>query len=289
MYTTELETACRLAREAGTVILDHYSREIIAEEKLGVDNFYEPVTAADRAASRVVVDGLRSAFHDDAVLSEEEADDPGHRLSRERAWIIDPIDGTAGFVKKDGDFGVQIGLTDRGRPVLGVVFLPYLDKIYFAAKGLGSFCETKGERRRLEVSREAEFAEMKLAVTKNHMSERMQRIVEEFGFAAEVRRGSVGLKIGLIAERLCDIYIHPSPRTKVWDTCGPQVILEEAGGRMTDLFGEPLVYDAEDLQNHNGILATNGAAHDAAVERLDRLMREFGRVRIDVRQKASAS
>ena len=286
MFERELDTACRLAHDAGKLILEHYAREIIAEEKLGVDNFYEPVTIADREASEIIVAGLAESFSDDAILSEEEKDDVSHRLSKNRTWIIDPIDGTAGFVKKDGDFGVQIGLILDGQPVLGVVHLPYLEKTYFAAPGHGSFCQENGIKTPMSVSGKTDFTEMNLAVTKNHPSERMQRILEEFAFKTQVKRGSVGLKIGLIAEQICDIYIHPSPRTKLWDTCAPQIILEEAGGRMTDLFGFPLIYDAEDLQNHNGILATNSSSHERAVEKLRGLMNEFGRLRVVPKQRA---
>ena len=124
MYETELEIAQALAREAGETILDYYAKEIIAEEKLGVDNFYEPVTEADRMASRIIVEGLSQAFPDDAVLSEEEKDDPLARLTKKRSWIVDPIDGTAGFVQKDGDFAVQIGLADEGEPIVGIVYPP---------------------------------------------------------------------------------------------------------------------------------------------------------------------
>ena len=124
------------------------------------------------------------------------------------------------------------------------------------------------------------LSEMTVAVSRNHPSARMSRIVEHFDFRGVVRRGSVGLKVGLIADRTCDIYIHPSPRTKLWDTCGPQIILEEAGGRFTDLFGEDIRYNRAELRNLNGILATNGASHAAAVARLRRLLAEFGRVRI---------
>src|ERR1043165_4180233 len=110
MYERELEIAEGLARKAGTVILDFYAKEIVEEQKLSVDNFYEPVTEADRTASRVIVDGLAEAFPDDAVLSEEEKDDPVARLTKKRVWIVDPIDGTAGFVKKDGAFAAHLGL-----------------------------------------------------------------------------------------------------------------------------------------------------------------------------------
>ena len=115
----------------------------------------------------------------------------------------------------------------------------------------------------------------------------MNRVIKDFGFRNHCRRGSVGLKIGLIAEGKCDIYIHLSPRTKLWDICAPQIILEEAGGKLTDIFGSRARYDIEDLQNHNGILASNGAAHDEAVKRLKPLLTEFGHMRVKTSRKAS--
>ena len=121
---------------------------------------------------------------------------------------------------------------------------------------------------------------MKLAVTRHHWSNKMNRVIDDFAFNDLCRRGSVGLKIGLIAEGNCDIYIHLSPRTKLWDTCAPQIILEEAGGKLTDIFGSRMRYDIEDLQNHNGIMASNGVSHDDAVKRLKPLLTEFGRMRI---------
>ncbi|MGH7782299.1 MAG: 3'(2'),5'-bisphosphate nucleotidase CysQ family protein [Candidatus Binatia bacterium] len=280
MFENELEAAVTIAREAGKLVLEHYAREIIAEEKLGADNFYEPVTAADRDASSLIVKHLAAVFPDDAILSEEADDDTANRLSKKRSWIIDPIDGTAGFVKKDGDFSVQIGLAIDGEAVAGVVFMPFHDILYSASKGGGSYAFHGTDTPvRLAVSQKTDFARMKLALTRNHYSEKMARIIEAFHFAATVRRGSVGLKIGLIAEQICDIYIHPSPRTKLWDTCSPQIILEEAGGKLTDLFGSPLKYDIADVQNHNGILATNGLSHDRAVEHLRPVLNQLGRRR----------
>jgi 3'(2'), 5'-bisphosphate nucleotidase len=278
MLENELKVAIDLARAAGARILEFYALEIIAEQKLGADNFSEPVTIADKTASRIIVDGLTEAFPTDAILSEEEADNMKTRLEAEKVWIIDPIDGTWGFIKKDGDFGVQIGLSERGEAVLGVVFLPVHNQLFYAVKDAGTFLiESDGEPKRLTVSDETDFTAMNLASSRNHRSEKMHRIIDEFGFRQEIQRGSVGLKIGLIAQRLADIYIHLSPRTKFWDSCAPQIILEEAGGRMTDLFGARLRYDLHDVQNHNGILASNGTAHDAAVRQLRGLLNEFGR------------
>jgi 3'(2'), 5'-bisphosphate nucleotidase len=282
MFELELETALRLAREAGAKVLEFYALEIIAEEKLGLDNFAEPVTAADRASSRIIVDGLHATFPADFVLSEEEADDPSKRTRSNRVWITDPIDGTWGFIKKDGDFAVQIGLAVDGEPVIGVVYLPAHGLLYYGSKGNGAFVikGVDGDPHRLQASDNVEFSAMNLAVSRNHRSPKITRIVREFGLKKEIQRGSVGLKVGLVAEAVCDLYIHLSPRTKFWDTCGPQVILEEAGGRLTDLFGERIRYEISDVQNHGGIVATNGPAHEMIISRLRPLLNEFGRLKV---------
>jgi 3'(2'), 5'-bisphosphate nucleotidase len=106
----------------------------------------------------------------------------------------------------------------------------------------------------------------------------MDKVVRVFGLKEEVLRGSVGIKIGLIIEQQCDLYIHLSPRTKQWDTCAPEIILHEAGGRLTDLFGRPLPYNKAELQNRNGVVASNGTAHDKIITSLQPLLEQFGRV-----------
>ncbi len=281
MPVNELDAAIAVARKAGAAILEHYSSDIISENKIGVDNRSEPVTAADREASRIIVEGIEELFPGDAILSEEEADKLEERLSNTRVWFVDPIDGTAGFIKKDGDFAVQIGLAENGVAVLGVVYLPAKDILYSAVRGGGSFVSENGGRaRRVKVSAKTDFTEMDLAVSRDHRSPKMSRIVQELGLRKEVERGSVGVKIGLIAEQTCDLYIHLSHRTKFWDTCGPQVILEEAGGRLTDLFGNDFRYDLGNVQNLNGILASNGVAHASAVERLTPILHKLGRYKL---------
>jgi 3'(2'), 5'-bisphosphate nucleotidase len=277
MLEKELRTAKELAVKAGRVILGHYERGFEALEKVGADDHLEPVTVADIEASRLIVDGLAAAFPNDAILSEEEPDNTDKRLSSKRVWIIDPLDGTAGFVKRDGDFAVQIGLAVDGKPAAGIVYLPYHRKMYSAVRGCGAFLDSGESETVLSTSSLIDPSKMTAAVTRNHLTERILRTIEYFDFDNVVRRGSVGLKTGLIAERECDVYIHPSPRTKLWDTCAPQIILEEAGGRITDIFGGELNYRRRDLQNRNGIVATNGAAHDLIIDKLQPLLREFGR------------
>jgi 3'(2'),5'-bisphosphate nucleotidase len=204
MLEKELEAAITLAREAGAKILEYYALEIIAEEKLGADNFLEPVTEADRAASRMIVAGLMDRFPDDGILSEEETDEIEIRTSARRAWIIDPIDGTKGFIHKNGDFGVQIGLADAGEAVLGVVYLPARDTLYYAAKGMGAFVIKNGlEPERLTVSGKTDIGEMRLAVSSSHPSAKMKEVARELGIRNVRQNGSVGLKVGLIAEQIC--------------------------------------------------------------------------------------
>jgi 3'(2'), 5'-bisphosphate nucleotidase len=118
---------------------------------------------------------------------------------------------------------------------------------------------------------------MHLAASRSHRSPRMNKVITRFGFREEVQRGSVGIKVGLLIEQQCDVYIHLSPRTKQWDTCAPEIILSEAGGRMSDLFGYPLNYNVPDVQNRNGLVASNGASHDQIIETLAPLLQEFGR------------
>ncbi|HMS43239.1 MAG TPA: 3'(2'),5'-bisphosphate nucleotidase CysQ [Pyrinomonadaceae bacterium] len=276
----ELETAINLAKNAGDLILEFYKKGFAVEEKRTKDNNTEPVTEADRASSKLIIEGLKLIFPEDGILSEEEIDLP-ERLTKKRVWMIDPIDGTRSFVEKKDDFAVQIGLTENGKAIVGVVFQPISNRLYFAAKDAGAFyIENDGEPQKLLVSDKTDFAEMILAVSRSHRSGKMTQLVETFGFKNELPHGSVGLKIGLLARQHADLYIHLSPRTKFWDSCAPQIILEEAGGKLSDIFGEEIIYNIEEVQNYNGILATNGGSHQAVVAKLKPLLAKFGRLKV---------
>jgi 3'(2'), 5'-bisphosphate nucleotidase len=275
-YEREVRVALRLARAAGAEALKFYGGPLKIRDKTGHD---DPVTQADYAANRVIMPALEREFPEDGLLSEETTD-TARRLSKRRVWMIDPIDGTKGFIEGNGDFAVQIGLAVEGRAVVGVVYQPVPDLLHWAARGAGAWVvrrETGATR--LRVSGETEPLRMRLAASLSHRSPRMDRIVKAFGFTEEVRRGSVGIKIGLIVEQQCDLYITLSSRTHQWDTCAPEAILAEAGGRLTDLWGQPVSYNAEDTRNHNGVAATNGACHALVTRTLKPLLAEFGRAR----------
>ena len=275
-YEGELKIAIELARAAGAAILAQYKKPLRVEQKANADDI-EPVTQADRIANELIVNGLNKEFPRDGILAEESIDTE-RRLSKSRVWMVDPLDGTNGFIDGNGDFAVQIGLVEEAQPVVAVVYLPLSDTLYRAVLGGGTWIERpQSDPESVHVSDRKTFAEMRLAASRSHRSPRMNRVVERFGFREEVQRGSVGIKIGLLVEQQCDVYIHLSPRTKQWDTCAPQLVLTEAGGRVTDLFGKPLNYNVPDVNNRNGLVASNGVSHGLIIETLAPLLAEFGR------------
>jgi len=220
---------------------------------------------------------LSAEFPDDGILAEESIDTE-RRLGKRRVWMVDPLDGTTGFIQGNGDFAVQIGLVDNAECVVAVVYQPLTGVMYRAAQRGGSWIERPDfPLQRATVSDHRQLAEMRLAASRSHRSPRMNRVVTSLGFREEVQRGSVGIKVGLIVEQQCDVYIHLSPRTKQWDTCAPQLVLTEAGGQLTDLFGKPLSYNVPDVQNRNGLVATNGTSHEQVIKSLAPLLAEFGR------------
>ena len=278
-YDRELRVACELARAAGAAILEHYESPLNIRQKRSADDV-EPVTQADTIANDLIVSRLKREFPDDGILAEESIDTK-RRLEKSRVWMVDPLDGTNGFIDGNGDFAVQIGLTEAGQCVLGVVYQPLPGVLYRAVLGYGTWIERPNfEPQRAAVSEARDLSTMRLAASRSHRSPRMNKVVTQFGFKEEVQRGSVGIKIGLIIERQCDVYMHLSSRTKQWDTCAPEVILTEAGGRLTDLFGYPLSYNVPDVQNRNGLVASNGVSHNQIIETLAPLLEEFGRQRV---------
>ncbi|HEV8370992.1 MAG TPA: 3'(2'),5'-bisphosphate nucleotidase CysQ [Pyrinomonadaceae bacterium] len=275
-YENELRVAIELAREAGAAILEHYEGPITIEQKHSADDV-EPVTQADRIANELIVGRLAREFPGDGILAEESVDTK-HRLDKLRVWMVDPLDGTNGFIDGNGDFAVQIGLAEEGECVVGVVYQPLAGVLYRAVIGRGAWVERPDrEPEEATVSSKDELAKMRLAASRSHRSPRMGKVVARLGFQEEVQRGSVGIKIGLLVEQQCDVYIHLSPRTKQWDTCAPQLILTEAGGKLSDLFGRPLNYNVDEVQNRNGLVASNGIAHEQIIKTLGPLLDEFGR------------
>lgn len=269
----ELETAIQLARAAGDAVMNVRGTAEVTMKAGG-----EPVTAADLAANHIIVDGLKSAFPRDCVLSEELVSDPV-RLKASRVWIVDPIDGTREYIDGTDDFAVQIGLAVDGVPVLGVVNQVAASRLYLAVAGGGAFLADPAKpkhRERIRVSGVDDPRGMRLTVSRFHKSRKhgaLQAIVKPKQI---VPAGSIGVKMGLVARGVVDLYLHPSHQTAEWDTCGPDVILREAGGAVTDFFGQPLLYNKPDPHHPQGVAASNGAIHTQILAMVEETVRGFG-------------
>jgi 3'(2'), 5'-bisphosphate nucleotidase len=267
----DLAVAAKLAREAGAIVKTFYQ----VSPNVRWKDPTEPVTEADRAANAYLVKQLSQAFPQDGILAEESKDDPA-RLNKRRVWIIDPLDGTLEFIARNGEFCIMIGLALDHNPVVGVVYQPIDDTLYGAARGAGAFVEEFGERYPLRVSREADSKRLRLVVSRSHRAPMVDTIIARVGVQHVRSVGSVGLKVGLIARRKADWYVHPNPGTKEWDTCAPDIILREAGGIMTDCWNRPLRYNQPDVVRRFGLLASNGVAHAEVVEIVAEVLDDAG-------------
>ncbi len=256
-YISELERACTIAKDAGRIVLDIYQTHFDYELKDGVD----PVTKADRIANAYIVDALRNAFPSDGVVAEE-TEDTSDALHKTRCWYVDPLDGTKEFIKRNGEFSVMLGLAVQGEAILGVVYQPVTDKLYSGVIGQGARLQCNKHSQELRVSEIDEPRQLSFVSSRSHRSEAVDKLIKELGIQRQSVSGSVGLKVGLIAEKKADLYVHMSDRSCAWDACAPEAIVRAAGGRFTDLAGAPFVYDGADMRNRRGIIACNAKSFD---------------------------
>lgn len=271
-FGQEIQVASRLARQAGDEIMQIYVTHFAVRYKAE----HDPVTEADRRASRVIVDGLRRAFPEDLVISEEEPIDYVGSCP-DRVWYVDPLDGTREFINRNGQFAVMIGLAVEGRACAGVVFRPVTVELFAGIVGQEAWLEKAGRTIPLRVFGEARPIRLRLVSSRSHRHRLVDEMRRRLGIGEECRIGSVGIKVGVLVTHQADLYLEPSGMTKAWDSCAPEAILCAAGGRMTDLHGAPLRYSPRDVWNRQGLVATNGACHDAVISEIASIVREYAR------------
>jgi 3'(2'), 5'-bisphosphate nucleotidase len=248
-----LAIAIQAAKEAGREIRNLY--ETIAFE---TKTDGSPVTLADTRSNEILLHILKATGI--PILSEES----GHSsdVYTARLWIIDPLDGTKDFLAKTGDFSVMIALLEKGQPILGVVYAPEYDTLYYAEKGAGTKIEKKGGLESLKCG--TRTTGLRALVSRTHPNTLLEEVIAKFGATSEAR-GSVGIKSGLLAEDAADFFLYTG-KLGEWDLCAPQLILTEAGGTVTDLHGAPLTYGNPDHRIQNGAVFSNGACHKAVLE-----------------------
>jgi len=240
----DLEKVTSIAKEAGNIIMEIYAQDFSVSYK--EDN--SPLTQADLKSNEIICNSLKELYPNIPILSEENKEVPyAERKDWKIFWLIDPIDGTKEFVKKNGEFTVNIALVENSVPVLGVVYAPVLEEMYVAKKGFGAF--KNGEKLPLlhnEFPKEC----LNVVASKSHLSEETQKFIDDLDTrrVEQVSKGS-SLKLCMVAEGIADIYPRLAP-TMEWDTAAAHAIVLEAGKEVIQFENKEVVmYNKENLLN----------------------------------------
>jgi 3'(2'), 5'-bisphosphate nucleotidase len=242
-HTLDLVSA--IARAAGQAIMKIYQDRIDVEYK----DDQSPLTAADKASHDIIVAGLKKLFPDIPVLSEEGRDIPWEvRKDWTRFWLVDPLDGTKEFIKRNGEFTVNIALVEGNAPVMGVVYVPARDRLYSGVAGEGAFVrEGEGDPSPIRVRAADSEAGLTVVMSRSHPSPELDEFLENIHVAEALAVGS-SLKLCAVAEGKADLYPRLGP-TMEWDTAAGQAVVQAAGGKVLRMDGTPLEYNKEELLN----------------------------------------
>jgi 3'(2'), 5'-bisphosphate nucleotidase len=272
--TTLLDTLLDIAEEASVIIRGVYETKFVVEFKGPQD----PVTEADKRANELIVSRLSDAFPGVPIVAEESdpASFAGYR-SAERVFFVDPLDGTAEFVNRNGEFVVMIGLVEEERAVAGIVTAPALGSAWAGALGEGAFSvNAEGVRSKITVSDTARLADARVVSSRSHRGPLLERALALIGAKQVLAVGSAGLKGAHVASGIAEAYLAPGRSGKRWDAAAVDGLLTAAGGRFTDGFGLPFDYRAPSLSNDRGIVATNLVLHEEALSAFEKLRQQSG-------------
>lgn len=241
MSSPEIGKLVEIAKLAGKAILEIYQQDFTVMEKADKS----PLTEADMASHNIIVEALGKLTPDIPVLSEESANIPYEvRSSWAAYWLIDPLDGTREFIKRNGEFTVNIALVENGRATLGVVHVPVTNTSYYGNIGGGAFkASGNNPPQAIQVTAERQTP-LRVAGSRSHAGDSLQQFLDKAGEHEIVSMGS-SLKLCLVAEGRADIYPRLGP-TSEWDTAAAQAVVEAAGGKVTDLAINDLRYNSKD-------------------------------------------
>ncbi len=247
----DFDKICTIARDAGAAIMEIYAGEFNVELK--GDN--SPLTCADQASHEVIMAGLQEAYPDIPILSEEGVAIPyAERSAWQRFWLVDPLDGTKEFIKRNGEFTVNIALVEKGQVVAGVVYVPASDTMYCGVSDVGCWVsEGSGKARSIQVREADHAAGLTVVMSRSHPSPELEAYLRDISVAEALPVGS-SLKLCVVAEGKADLYPRLGP-TMEWDTAAGHAVVEAAGGTVTQVDGTPLRYNKENLLNPYFIVA----------------------------------
>lgn len=252
-YALLFQKLLPIARAAGEAIMEVYRDEGAAQFEHKAD--LSPLTQADLNAHHVLASRLESLLPQCCVVSEEDKDSYVQRIRDGRFWLIDPLDGTKEFIARNGEFTVNIALIEKGRSVLGVVYAPAIDTIYWGGLGLGAYRSVAADIATITVANDKAVGIYRVVASKSHLDAETQAFIDRLGKVNLVQAGS-SLKICRVAEGTADIYPRLAP-TCEWDTAAAQAVLEGAGGAVVNLQREPLCYGKADVLNPSFIAVSN--------------------------------
>jgi len=239
-----LDRIVAIARDAGVVIMPYYDGDPIVGDKYDGS----PVTAADQAAEALIVPALKELTPDIPVVAEESvAAGNVPDVSGGLFWLVDPLDGTKEFIKKRGDFTVNIGLVENGVPVLGVVLTPVDGMAWAGTVGDGAWEEDAAGNRKPIAVRKADPAALTIVASKSHRNPELEAYIDSLPVKESVSRGSA-LKFCLVARGEADVYPRTGP-TMEWDTAAGHAVLLAAGGSLTTFDGKPFLYNKPEFRN----------------------------------------
>ncbi len=245
-----------IADQAAAAILKVYAEDFDVEHKADSS----PLTKADLAAHRIIVDGLRGLQDQFPILSEESADiDWPTRRRWQRYWLVDPLDGTREFVKRNGEFTVNIALIDQGNPIIGVVLAPVSGTCWFASPAGGAHRRQDNRIAPIRVAMR-HSGRMRVAASRSHLDPKTERLIEKIGDVEKIGLGS-SIKFCRLAEGELDVYPRFGP-TSEWDTAAGQCVLQAAGGAVLSLDGRPLQYNQKESLLNPEFIALGNADVD---------------------------
>jgi 3'(2'), 5'-bisphosphate nucleotidase len=262
-----LQVARELAKTAGQKVLASLNDP--QEKSKKADGSI--ITATDLASNQLILEGLQQSFPDHSILTEESGLSD---QSSSYVWVVDPLDGTKAFAKGIPGFCIMIGLLKDGHPILGVVYDPLEGHIYEAIQGQGTWHSLKGERQRVHCSSRDQLETMPLVISTGFPQDALKSAQTKLSGPLLDPINSVGIKVGLLVRQEGDIYLNHHS-VHYWDTCAPQIILEEAGGIMTKLDGTPLDYELKGSHSHQSpTVATNNTRHNDIVLMIQNLIKD---------------
>jgi 3'(2'), 5'-bisphosphate nucleotidase len=264
MHERELEVALDAARRASQHLMQEYARfHVVPDAPADI------TTEADRQSQEIILQTIRQAFPHDALCGEEAtASLQASAHTGDRLWIVDPIDGTRGFARKNGEFSVMIGFVAKGQIGVGIVAQPAVGRVTYALRGHGCWRLDGDETTpmRCQVTSAAELAHATLTQSRSREPGRRSRWVEAIGPARIVESYSAGIKLALVARGEADIYLNTYDAFHDWDICAGHILVVEAGGQVSGTGGQELRYGLPGAWQKHGLLATNGRLHQATLQ-----------------------